>query len=56
MSVYDFFNALIRFMGDFISELFKHLLAFPPIWIVLSIVFGVSVLAIVFGIIRGRKM
>lgn len=56
MTVYEFFLNLLSLVGDFINEIFDIFVGFPPIWIVLSIMFGVMFFSILFGIIRGRKM
>lgn len=55
MTVIEFFLKLLSLAGDFITEAFNMFVGFSPVWIVLSIMFGVMVLSLVFGILRGRK-
>lgn len=56
MSALEFFTNLLLLAGEFLNELFNLFVGFSPVWIVLSILFGVSVVLIIFSILRGRKL
>ncbi len=56
MNALEFFTNLLVLAGEFLNELFNLFVGFSPVWIVLSILFGVSVVLIIVSILRGRKL
>lgn len=56
MNALEFFTNLLVLSGEFLNELFNLFVGFSPVWIVLSILFGVSVVLIIVSILRGRKL
>lgn len=56
MTSIEFFIELLSFIGECVDGLLEVLYSFAPVYIVLSVLIGVIVLSIAFGIIRGRKM
>lgn len=54
MSVLDFFLGLMGIASDYIGHMFGTWLNFEPFMIVVSIILGVSFLALIIWIMRGK--
>lgn len=52
----DFFIKILSFIGECLDDLVEMFFSFAPVTVILSILLGIIVFSIVFGILRGRKM